>query len=94
MNNLRDKKLRLLINLCRSYLNKDWIKMKDVIRTVLYNLETNGYISKVEFRSITGLLNKEKRFAGLSPNELMKEFDELFIPPEPETAPSLLEFLT
>jgi hypothetical protein len=81
MKTKRDRLEETLKNLLTDYLNRDWIKMKSVIRGVLSDLSKNRFISKKQLLSIYTLLNKEKQFIGMSESELSELFAELFSPP-------------
>jgi hypothetical protein len=92
MRTKRELQTKTLLRLLRSYLRKDWIKSKRVIESVLNKVETKGFISASEFRSIRGLIEKEKCYLRLSEEELVSAFDTLFIPPQPPETNTLDKF--
>ena len=90
----REIQTETLTRLLNSYLRKDWIKSKRVIESLLIKIENEGVITRKEFKSVRGLVGKEKRFLGYSDSDLIDAFDLLFIPPEPPETNSLDKFFS
>jgi hypothetical protein len=84
-----EQELDLLLT---KYLSSSWIKMKDVLRGMKGDLINKGYVDRKSFRSVLGLLRKEKRFIHLNEKQISEYFSPLFIP-ESKSSTNLEAFM-
>ena len=73
----KKQKQQILIRYLNQYLLKKDLRMKNVLRNIVYRIERNQNISIKQYNSIIKFIEREKRFKGLNRNQIYRFFEPL-----------------
>ena len=77
MENNKKQKQQILIRYLNQYLLKKDLRMKNVVRNIVYRIERNQNISIKQYNSIIKFIEREKPFKGLNRNQIYRFFEPL-----------------
>ena len=75
--NNKKQKQQILIRYLNQYLLKKDLKMKDVLRNIVYRIEKNQNISIKQYNSIIKFIERERLFKDLNRNQIYRFFEPL-----------------
>ena len=73
----KKQKQQILIRYLNQYLLKKDLRMKNVVRNIVYRIERNQNISIKQYNSIIKFIEREKPFKGLNRNQIYRFFEPL-----------------
>lgn len=73
----KKQKQQILIRYLNQYLLKKDLRMKNVVRNIVYRIERNQNISIKQYNSIIKFIEREKPFKGLNRNQIYQFFEPL-----------------
>ena len=73
----KKQKQQILIRYLNQYLLKKDLRMKNVLRNIVYRIERNQNISIKQYNSIIKFIEREKPFKGLNRNQIYQFFEPL-----------------
>lgn len=71
----KKQKQQILIRYLNIYLLKKDLKMKPILRNIVYRIERNQNISIKQYNSIIKFIEKEKEFKDLNRNQIYQFFE-------------------
>ena len=73
----KHQKQRILIRYLNQYLLKKDLRMKNVLRNIVYRIERNQNISIKQYNSIIKFIEREKEFKGKDRDQIYQFFEPI-----------------
>ena len=73
----KKQKQQILIRYLNQYLLKKDLRMKNVVRNIVYRIERNQNISIKQYNSIIKFIERERPFKDLNRNQIYRFFEPL-----------------